>query len=56
MGYLCTPVSGTAKVAKAAKLLMVSSCPRALYDTAEPYLQAMARKVMWVGEGEQARV
>ena len=54
--YLCTPVSGNAKVAKAGKLLMVSSGPRALYDTAEPYLQAMARKVMWVGEGELARV
>jgi 3-hydroxyisobutyrate dehydrogenase len=54
--YLCTPVSGNAKVAKAGKLLMVSSGPRALYDRAEPYLQAMARKVMWVGEGELARV
>ena len=56
VAYLCTPVSGNAKVAKAGKLLMVSSGPRALYDTAEPYLQAMARKVMWVGEGELARV
>ena len=54
--YLCTPVSGNAKVAKAGKLLTVSSGPKALYDTVEPYLQAMARKVMWVGEGELARV
>jgi 3-hydroxyisobutyrate dehydrogenase len=43
-------------VAKAGKLLMVASGPKALYDKAEPYLQAMARKVMWVGEGELARV
>ncbi len=56
VAYLCTPVSGNAKVAKAGKLLMVSSGPRPLYDKAEPYLQAMARKVMWVGEGELARV
>jgi 3-hydroxyisobutyrate dehydrogenase len=56
MAYLCTPVSGNAKVAKAGKLLMVSSGPKALYDQAEPYLQAMARKVMWVGEGELARI
>ena len=56
VGYLCTPVSGNAKVAKAGKLLVVSSGPKALYDQAEPYLQAMARKVMWVGEGELARV
>jgi 3-hydroxyisobutyrate dehydrogenase len=54
--YLCTPVSGNAKVAKAGKLLTVSSGPRAVYDRVEPYLQAMARKVMWVGEGELARV
>jgi 3-hydroxyisobutyrate dehydrogenase len=56
VGYLCTPVSGNAKVAKAGKLLMVSSGPKALYQQAEPYLQAMARKVMWVGEGELARI
>jgi 3-hydroxyisobutyrate dehydrogenase len=56
VGYLCTPVSGNAKVAKAGKLLIVSSGPKALYDRAEPYLQAMARKVMWVGEGELARI
>ena len=56
VAYLCTPVSGNAKVAKAGKLLMVSSGPKALYDQAEPYLQAMARKVMWVGEGELARI
>jgi 3-hydroxyisobutyrate dehydrogenase len=54
--YLCAPVSGNAKVAKAGKLLMVASGPKALYDKAEPYLQAMARKVMWVGEGELARI
>ena len=56
VAYLCTPVSGNAKVAKAGKLLMVSSGPKALYLQAEPYLQAMARKVMWVGEGELARI
>ena len=54
--YLCTPVSGNAKVARAGKLLTVSSGPRALYDEVEPYLQAMARKVRRVGEGELARV
>jgi 3-hydroxyisobutyrate dehydrogenase len=56
VAYLCTPVSGNAKVAKAGKLLTVSSGPKALYTEVEPYLQAMARKVMWVGEGELARV
>jgi 3-hydroxyisobutyrate dehydrogenase len=56
VAYLCAPVSGNAKVAKAGKLLVVASGPRHLYDLAEPYLQAMARKTMWVGEGELARV
>lgn len=56
VAYLCAPVSGNAKVAKAGKLLVVASGPQALYDEARPYLEAMARKVMWVGEGELARV
>lgn len=56
VAYLCAPVSGNAKVAKAGKLLMVSSGPKALYDTVEPYFQAISRKCMWIGEGELARV
>ncbi len=56
VAYLCAPVSGNAKVAKAGKLLIVASGPRELYEQAEAYLQAMARKVMWVGEGELARI
>jgi 3-hydroxyisobutyrate dehydrogenase len=54
--YLCAPVSGNAKVGKAGKLLFVASGPKALYQEAEPYLQAMGRKVLWIGEGELARV
>ncbi len=54
--YLCAPVSGNAKVAKAGKLLIVGSGPKAAYDEVQPLLQAMGRKVMWVGEGELARV
>ncbi len=56
VAYLCAPVSGNAKVAKAGKLLLVASGPKALYDMVEPYLQAMSKKTMWVGEGELARV
>ena len=56
IAYLCAPVSGNAKVAKAGKLLIVASGPRALYDEAQPYLQAMGRKAMWIGEGELARI
>ena len=56
VAYLCAPVSGNAKVAKAGKLLIVASGPKALYEKAQPYLQAMGRRAMWVGEGELARI
>ena len=56
VAYLCAPVSGNAKVARAGKLLVVASGPRDLYDEARPYLHAMSRKVLWVGEGELARI
>lgn len=56
VAYLCAPVSGNAKVAKAGKLLIVASGPKAHYERVAPLLQAMGRKMMWVGEGELARV
>jgi 3-hydroxyisobutyrate dehydrogenase len=56
VAYLCAPVSGNAKVAKAGKLLIVASGPKSLYEQVKPYLQAMGRKEMWVGEGELARI
>ncbi|MEI7531221.1 MAG: NAD(P)-dependent oxidoreductase [Betaproteobacteria bacterium] len=56
VAYLCAPVSGNAKVAKAGKLLMVASGPKSQYELVEPYFQAIARKCMWIGEGELARV
>ena len=56
IAYLATPVSGNAKVAKAGKLLIVASGLKKDYDAAEPLLKAMGRKVIWVGEGELARV
>jgi 3-hydroxyisobutyrate dehydrogenase len=56
IAYLAAPVSGNAKVAKAGKLLIVASGAKVDYEAAEPLLQAIGRKVMWVGEGELARV
>lgn len=56
VAYLCAPVSGNAKVAKAGKLLLVASGPKALYEENQSYLAAISRKAMWVGEGELARV
>ncbi len=56
IGYLCAPVSGNAKVCRAGKLSIVASGPRPLYEQALPWLQALGRSTLWVGEGELARI
>jgi 3-hydroxyisobutyrate dehydrogenase len=56
VAYLCAPVSGNAKVAKAGKLSVVASGPRGSYDIARPYLAMLGRSETWLGEGELARV
>ena len=54
--YLAAPVSGNAKVIKAGKLSFVCSGPKAAYDEAKPFLDAMGKGSSWVGEGELARI
>ena len=56
VAYLCAPVSGNAKVAKAGKLSVVASGPKASYDLVRPYLAMLGRSETWLGEGELARV
>jgi len=56
VGYLSAPVSGNAKVAKAGKLLVVASGPKADYHAVQPLLAALGRAAMYVGEGELARI
>ncbi len=53
---LAAPVSGNAKVARAGKLTMAVSGPRAAYDLALPYLEILGAGVVYVGEGEIARL
>jgi 3-hydroxyisobutyrate dehydrogenase len=53
---LAAPVSGNAKVIKAGKLTVVASGPKASFDMAEPYLDAIGRGATYVGEGELARM
>jgi len=53
---LAAPVSGNAKVVKAGKLTFVVSGPRAAYDAALPYLNALGQGSSYVGEGELARM
>ena len=49
-------MSGNAKVAKAGKLLVVASGPKAEYDAVQPLLAALGRSAMYVGEGELSRI
>ena len=51
VAYLCAPVSGNGKVAKAGKLLIVASGPKSLYDLAEPYLPCVFREHQRLGAG-----
>ncbi len=56
VAYLSAPVSGNAKVAKAGKLLVVASGPKAEYDAVQPLLAALGRAALYVGEGELSRI
>ena len=56
VAYLCAPVSGNAKVAKAGKLSVGASGPKASYEVAKPYLAMLGRSEIWLGEGELARI
>ena len=54
--FLAAPVSGNPKVAEAGRLTVVVSGPKDAYDRVEPYLLAMAKGAVYVGEGEQSRL
>jgi 3-hydroxyisobutyrate dehydrogenase len=53
---LAAPVSGNAKAVEGGKLTIVVSGPRAAFETARPYLEALGQGVTYVGEGELARM
>jgi 3-hydroxyisobutyrate dehydrogenase-like beta-hydroxyacid dehydrogenase len=53
---LAAPVSGNAKVARAGKLTMAVSGPRSAFDVSLPYLRMLGASVVYVGEGESARL
>jgi len=56
-GFLAAPVSGNGKCVKAGKLSQVVSGPREGFETAKPFLEAMAGNgVAYVGEGDLARI
>src|SRR5215471_19300683 len=55
--FLAAPVSGNGKCVKAGKLSQVVSGPRADFERAKPFLEAIAGNgVAYVGEGDLARI
>ena len=55
--FICSPVSGNAKVIKAGKLSSVSSGPEAAFKKVEDLIKVFAPKgVSYVGDGELARI
>ena len=55
-GMLAAPVSGNPKVAASGRLTIVASGPREAWLQARPYLELLARRVTYVGDGERARL
>ncbi len=53
---LAAPVSGNAKVIKAAKLSFVCSGPKPVFDEVAPLLKMIAPAASYVGAGELARI
>jgi 3-hydroxyisobutyrate dehydrogenase-like beta-hydroxyacid dehydrogenase len=53
---LAAPVSGNPKVAASGRLTIVTSGPREAWRDARPYLEVLARRVTYVGDGERARL
>ncbi|MEZ5667619.1 MAG: NAD(P)-dependent oxidoreductase [Alphaproteobacteria bacterium] len=49
-GFLDAPISGGARGAENAALTVMSSGPRAAFDAARPALDAMGKRIFWMGE------
>jgi 3-hydroxyisobutyrate dehydrogenase-like beta-hydroxyacid dehydrogenase len=53
---LAAPVMGNPKAARAGRLTLAVSGPRAAFDAAEPYLGLLGAGATYVGDDEQARI
>jgi 3-hydroxyisobutyrate dehydrogenase len=53
---LAAPVMGNPRVARAGRLTLAVSGPRAAFDAAEPYLNLLGSGATYVGEDELARI
>jgi 3-hydroxyisobutyrate dehydrogenase-like beta-hydroxyacid dehydrogenase len=55
VGFLRAPVSGTASVAEAGKLTIITSGEWAVHEAADPYLAVLGHTRYYVGPGENSR-
>lgn len=55
IGFLRAPVSGTATVAEAGKLTIITSGEREIHEAADPYLAVLGETRYYVGPGENSR-
>lgn len=55
VGFLRAPVSGTAGVAEAGKLTIITSGEWAVHEAADPYLSVLGHTRYYVGPGENSR-
>ncbi len=53
---LAAPVSGNPKVVQSGRLTIVTSGPEDAWLRAKPYLELLGRSVIYVGEGDRARL
>ncbi len=53
---LAAPVSGNPKVAQSGRLTIVTSGPEEAWERARPILELLGRSVIYVGEGDRARL
>jgi 3-hydroxyisobutyrate dehydrogenase len=54
--FLSAPISGNGNVVAQGGASIIASGPRSVFDTALPYLQAIAPSVTYAGAGEEARL
>ena len=55
VALLVVPVSGNDVVARAGRLSVLASGPRAVFDTVSPYLSCFGPSVTYIGKGDTAR-
>lgn len=56
VGFVASPISGNPHVVAEGLSILMASAPAETYALVQPYLNAIGKTSVWVGEAEQARV